>query len=484
MEHLRGIPRKNMIIGLILMIGAIIAFFTIRLDITKGESEENVEEVEGEKSEDTSDEIDDNETIDPDEDNTATATPEIDFDAIEAPDEVEILADGEPVTIEFFHWLGTELGETVIKEINDQFSEKYPNITVEFETIESGSYEDALKERLDSEDVPDLFGMYPGRKFFPYAEDGKMMPLDYEPWVIDLMAGAQFASSWEGHIMSLPTNANVIGVIYNKTIFSDLDLKIPRTWDAFLEVNKTIKEAGITPMALGLESAWVTQLIPYAMAPSAIYRDNPDFDAQMYAGEVSFVDSPWVQMMEDYLDLHERGYFNQRPLSTDFAESTEMLALGEVAMYVNGSWAITSLREVEDPVNLDWGMFPLPYDNGGDVWVSSAIGGTIAVSAETEHQEVVSHYLDHWASHDTMDYFLSEIGAFPVLFGTAPELDPAAAEMLPYLAFGSYPFLDQNWPPSVQPVMLAGIQAVFDGEMTIEEMLQQMDEAWAEDMEQ
>ncbi|HFC11367.1 MAG TPA: extracellular solute-binding protein, partial [Anaerolineae bacterium] len=126
----------------------------------------------------------------------------------------------------------------------------------------------------------------------------------------------------------------------------------------------------------------------------------------------------------------------------------------------------------------EWGMFPLPYDSGGDVWVSSAIGGTIAISANTEHPEEARRYLAFWASPEISELYLTEKGAFPVSAGVNPELDEAAAQMLPYVEVGSYPFLDQNWPPDVQGVMLEGIQSVFAGEITIEEMLQEMDQAF------
>ncbi|MCK5921631.1 MAG: extracellular solute-binding protein, partial [Methylococcales bacterium] len=228
-----------------------------------------------------------------------------------------------------------------------------------------------------------------------------------------------------------------------------------------------------------LQSAWVTQLIPYAMAPSAIYRDNPDFDAQMYDGEATFVGSGWHQMMEDYLALREMGFINESELGTDYGLSTDLMANGDAAMLVQGNWAVAALREKAPDTN--WGMFPLPYDNGGDVWVSAAIGGTIAISANTEHPEEARRYLAFWASPEIAELYLSAKGAFPVTSGISPEIDEAAGEMLPYLEVGSYPFLDQNWPPSIQGVMLEGIQSVFAGELTIEEMLQEMDDAWADD---
>ena len=387
----------------------------------------------------------------------------------------------EPVTLEFYHWFGADLGNTTIKAINAIFEAENPHITIEFETADTGTFEQVINTRLSADDAPDLFGVFPGTKFHPKAEAGFMMNLNDQPWLDTLLPGAKFVSTYQGNVMTLPIDGNAIGVIYNKQIFADLGLDVPSTWDEFLAVSETIKESGITPISLGLQSAWVTQLIPYAMAPSAIYRDDINFDAKMYDGEVTFEGSEWEQMMADYLDLETRGYFNDAALGTDYGLSTDLMANGEAAMLIQGNWAVAALREKAP--DLEWGMFPLPYDAGGDVWVPSAIGGTITISANTEHPEEALQYLAFWARPDISELYLTEKGAFPVSVGVNPIIDEAAGEMLPYLEVGTYPFLDQNWPAGVQGVMLEGIQSVFAGELTVEEMLGEMDVAWAEGTE-
>ena len=67
----------------------------------------------------------------------------------------------------------------------------------------------------------------------------------------------------------------------------------------------------------------------------------------------------------------------------------------------------------------------------------------------------------------------------PAQSNVTPDLDPAAAEMLPALQAGSYNFLDQKWPMGVQDVMLKDIQSVFGGTMTIDQMLKDMDTTFA-----
>ena len=125
-------------------------------------------------------------------------------------------------------------------------------------------------------------------------------------------------------------------------------------------------------------------------------------------------------------------------------------------------------------------MFALPYDNGGEVWVPAAIGGLMAVSANTEYPEEALAYIEFWASPEIQELYLTAKKAFPASAGIEPDLDPASTEMFPYMEVGSYPFLDQNWPAGVQGIMLEDIQSVFAGEISIEQMLQDMDDAWVD----
>jgi len=265
----------------------------------------------------------------------AAAEPEQDVDAgetVEEAAEPEEAVSEEEITLEFYHWFGADLGDTFIKDVNDQFHALYPNVTVEFETADTDTYEQVITTRLSANDAPDIFGVFPGTKFHPIAEAGYLMDLSNEAWVANLLDGAKFVSSYDGKVMTMPVDANVIGVIYNKQIFADLGLDVPTDWEEFLAACETIKASGVAPLAVGLGEGWITQLIPYAMAPSAIYRDNMSFDASMYAGEAAFVGSAWEQMMADYLELEAMGYFNADPLGTGYDLANDMMANGESAI--------------------------------------------------------------------------------------------------------------------------------------------------------
>ncbi|MEC0227590.1 ABC transporter substrate-binding protein [Paenibacillus alba] len=390
-------------------------------------------------------------------------------------------AAGKPVTLKMFHFLEAEAGPT-LKDINKRFHEKYPNITIEYENAPTDQYETTIKTRFASGDAPDIVGIFPGTKKDPFVKAGYLMDLSDRPWVSRLQQGAKDMESKDGKVYGLPLNQNAIGVIYNKKIFKDLNLTVPKSWNEFLKVADTIKAANITPLALGMKDLWVTQIIPYAMAPSAIYRDAPTFDKDMYDGKATFVNSPWKKMMEDYAMLDAKGYFNKGPLGTSYDQMVQLMATGKAAMEIMGNWGLPPILAANPQADL--GMFPLPYaEEGKPVWVPSAIALSLGANAKTKYPDEVKLYLDFWAEPENNAQLLTQAKAFPVFKDVKPDLDQTLKELVPYLNVGTYNFLDQNWPAGVQDTMMKDIQNVMvDGGKTfsIDSMLKEMDKVFTE----
>ena len=384
------------------------------------------------------------------------------------------------ITLKMVHWIGTEAGP-VVSEINERFHQEYPNITVQVEYAPVDQYQSIIRSRFVAGGAPDLLGVFPGKWQEPFAEAGFLMDLSGSDWADRLQQGARKTMTSNGKLYAMPVNRNAIGVMYDKKLFHEWGLKVPQTWDEFLSLCETIKHKGLVPIALGLKDQWVTQIIPYAMAPSAIYRDHPGFDAEMYAGKASFSNSPWQNMLEDYAGLEKRGYFNEGFLGTTYDQMVQMLATGKAAMMVMGNWSLSPIQ-LTNP-SADIGMFPLPYgDTGKPVWVSSGVSIGIGASSSTPYPEEVRKYLAFWGRPDINTMFLENTKSFSVYKDVKPVLDPALAEIEPAFQAGTYPFLDQNWPSGVQDTLFQVLQnwMAAGGSYSVNKALSELDKAFEE----
>lgn len=381
----------------------------------------------------------------------------------------------ESVTLKAYTTSGSE--KEALDQLNQKFQEENPGIVIDLEVAPEDQYSTIIKTRLASGDAPDLFTVWPGKKKDPFASAGYLMDLSSESWVSRLPETAKSVAMYDGKVYGMPADQHVIGVIYNKALFTQYSLEIPKTWDQFLTLSQKIKDAGVTPIAVGFKDLWITQLLAYPMAANAIYREDPSFDADMAAGKATFSNSPWKRVMADYYALNEKGFFNEGVLGTTYDQTAQLLASGQAAMVVNGTWMIPNLRAIKE--DLDLGMFPLPYtvDANDPAWISVGPGAFWAINAETKHPTETKKYLEFLSQPENNKIWLNGKKAFPVFTDASADLDPALKDMEQYVQGGTYPFLDTNWPAGVQDTMFSEIQSVFSGG-SIEGMLKKMDETF------
>ena len=83
----------------------------------------------------------------------------------------------------------------------------------------------------------------------------------------------------------------------------------PATWSDLLVVCDAIQDAGKVPIGLGLANSAHIQLTTYALAATAVYAREPDFDQRMAAGGTSFSESAgWHETFEKFLELRDGGF--------------------------------------------------------------------------------------------------------------------------------------------------------------------------------
>jgi len=174
----------------------------------------------------------------------------------------------EAIVLDVYHWFGPEMRDA-IEEINGLFKAE-TGIEIVYESAPTDQYRNVIKIKLASGDAPDVFGVFPGTEVVEYSDAGHLAALGGQSFMNRVMEGSTVVTRGsDGEVYALPIDQNVVGVVYNREIFQTVGVDVPETWDDFLDVCQAIKDAGYYPLALGNADLWVTQLIPYAMAPES-----------------------------------------------------------------------------------------------------------------------------------------------------------------------------------------------------------------------
>lgn len=344
----------------------------------------------------------------------------------------------------------------------------------------------SVRTQLGAGNPPDVHVVYPGdgsaMSMKQIAAAGLLADLSDQAWtkfIPDSLAPA-FKVDGKTYIFSAGTTA--IGAIYNKKAFSKAGITtLPTSWPELLEACEKLKKAGITPIALGAQTPWVTQLITYALVPSTVYAKDPQFDQKQKAGQASFSDSGWREAFEMYLDLQKRGYFNDNPNGTTFEQQISMVGTGKAGMAVQVSAVLSSFRDAAgSPSAL--GMFPFPGGQTADsTWIPAGAVVGLGVSAKSKNIDKAKAFIEFLGKQENIDKWASLVAAVPLHQGAGSKIDPDLEGFLPFTkANKAVPFMDQGWPNAeVQPAHFEVVQELLGKKISIDKALKTMDDAYA-----
>ena len=141
----------------------------------------------------------------------------------------------------------------------DKFEAKNPDIDVVVSAPPDATT--VLKTRLVKEDAPDIISLSADRSFADFVDANILEDLSdkidfsiIDPVYNQMLKDLEIESVDGSY--GVPYALNASGVIYNKDIFEELGLSIPKTWDEFLDLAQTVQDKGITPFYFTLKDSW------------------------------------------------------------------------------------------------------------------------------------------------------------------------------------------------------------------------------------
>lgn len=278
------------------------------------------------------------------------------------------------------------------------------------EIVESFSppeqYEIQLPVQLSSSTPPDIYALWPGGRAQFQAKSGIIRSLNdvWPNFKDNFPAGIQATSTEpDGNVYVVPTTFQPSVFWYNKAIFAANGLEPPKTWDEFLTVAKTLKEAGVAPFVLGAKSGWE----PLFWFDYMVLRiAGSDFRNGLMAGTESYLDPRVVEAMEKWAELLEAGYFHDGFSSMGWQEMATRVLNGDGAMEIMGPWTAGNFIRAGWVPDTDFGTFNFPNINPDipdavegavEGWAASGAGENtenalkmLACASEREPQEQFS----------------------------------------------------------------------------------------------
>jgi len=356
--------------------------------------------------------------------------------AIDAPQSAPAPApapEEEIVEIHMANWRVEEIA--AFEEINAEFMKEYPNIRPVYDAIKATEYDSKIAMDFTSGTAADIVYVRPFDRGYDLYEAGYLEPLtvDTVPNLANVapLQTDVYAEASTGTIYAAPATYINYGFMYNKTMFDELGLTEPETWDEFFAACDVIKAAGITPLAFGIKDTWILS----ACVSDSIFGafvGGEEGRQKLLSGEMTAASPEMVEHLEvmnrfvDYLPANYEG--------VSYTDNVQMFAMEQAAIYPGGSFDVGYIRSQGLDFELD--VFAPPVVNSGDPrWASMNGGMGLGLNAASEHKEEALIYIN-WLLSEKAQIMLGNAapGLFPCANVDAAQLtDPVIGEMV---AFG------------------------------------------------
>lgn len=367
-----------------------------------------------------------------------------------------------------------------IEDVVKAFEAANPGVKVNFTTSGADQYQQQIRTQLASGTAPDVMSVWPGNgnpgATYVLAEPGYLLDLSDQPWAAKLPDAVKTVAQHDSKTYNAIFGLNGIGAVYNQQALDKAGLTAPGTWTELLNFCRAAAAKGTPAFALGIQDNWVTQLVLYALVATTVFGPDRDFDTRMQAGQTTFAGSAWATAVAKYQEMDRTGCFQESPLGTSYEASQELAATGKTLGLVQGNWVIALLKKQNPSGTFTLKALPAT-DNPAEFLIPAAAGAGYGVNARAKNKDLALRFVNYVMSPEGMNLYVEKQGGIPALPDTGFAVDPSLTELSTYLNEDrTVPFMDQLWPNAkVQQTMFSGLQEIFSGQSTPDDLLAAMD---------
>ena len=267
-----------------------------------------------------------------------------------------------------------------------------------------------------------------------------MVPITDEPFVENIVEDFLTTVTAGEDIYGVPAGTGLGGgVLYNKTIYEDLGLSVPTSWEEFAANNDAILAEGIAPVGQTYSDTWTSQLFVLADYYN-VQAEDPDWAEAYTNNQAKYVDQPALAGFERLQEGFEKDWYQEDFAAATFDDGLNLLATGEIAHYPMLTFALGAIAENHPDTVENIGYFGQPGNDsathGSTIWMPAGI----YIAATSEQQDAARQFLAFVASLEGVD-----------------AMTAAVAPQGPYMIEGS------ELPEDTLPAVL-DIQAYIDSE--------------------
>ena len=308
----------------------------------------------------------------------------------------------ESITLEFWSWNNEGAYPVVHEEAEAHFEADFPNVDVVRTYTPFADYMTNLRAAIAAGEPPDIAQVPWTGEYTDLVNSGQIMSLqgEFTDGFPAFFAPIAAIASVDGEPFAIPLDVNSLQIAYNKDIFAELGLEVPRSSDALKAVAAALDDAGYFGVAVGTNDQWAGGDLFFAQLA---YTDPTNTAiVQADSGNASWDDPEFLAAAENLADLIDSGVFAPGANSmVSFVGALELFVAQQAAMFYPVGNFITGgiAAQVED--SFEWGLFPFPSPTGGEGFATGGVAEMFSVPADAANTDMGVEFLRYLTDSDS-----------------------------------------------------------------------------------
>ncbi|MGH1523973.1 ABC transporter substrate-binding protein [Leifsonia sp. L25] len=392
----------------------------------------------------------------------------------------------EPQTITFAYGATNDQDKAAYDGIAKSFESQNKGVTVTTQNLPTESYAATMGTRVQGGNAPDTFyaegGTGQADSVIPFAKSGLVLPLTDPGITAKIPDASKSLWTYNGKTYGVPLGTQLNGVIYNDELAKSIGVNIDATTsldDIIAQCGKA-RAAGKTIYGLAGSTFANNGILAVALATSTVYGPNKNWNADRAKNKVTFAGTKgWTTALESIKKMYDAGCFQDGATSAGFDALTNGASSGKILGFFAPSAAAQQIMQAAGG-HVKLVALPVGAPKGTKTYLSLSSDQGVTASAKTKSPTLASDFLKYIVSDKGQEAYSKSVGTIPVNVSATSTLLPQYAGIKDEIAKNdTRGYAPTEWPNAkIYTDLGNGVQGILTGQMTVKQVLQQLDTDW------
>jgi raffinose/stachyose/melibiose transport system substrate-binding protein len=315
-----------------------------------------------------------------------------------------------------FESVGMTAAGPAVEKIHAEWAKAHPNVKIDRSVFGGGfPIRNAVELALKSGEAPDVFYSWPsGAGLTVYARAGYLTDLtpyaDKYGWKSRLPDWGIARNSNAGKLYAYPWEQDLEFIYYNKRLFSELKIDVPKNWEDVNAWVKAAKQKGLIPIALGNQELWPAVNI---FSDLTALCGGRQVGLDLLQGRQKWNSAEPQDALQRMVELAKDGAFSPGFNGTSYNDSLLQFYSGKATAVWTGTWVIHDVVRNMPEGELGIFYFPQIYPNKPQATHMSE-GSAYYIWSGSKNKDLAAEYINFVTDPKWLNIWIKEGYTIPI----------------------------------------------------------------------